>query len=68
VQSKKTATRFGDIATRLGYARPEDIEDALKAQRERVARGETHKLIGLVLLEKGAIDTEQLIDILKHYA
>lgn len=63
----RTLVRFGEIARRLGYARPDDIEKALRTQRERAERGESHKLLGLILLEQGSIDTEQLIDILKHY-
>lgn len=63
----RTIARFGDIAKRLGYVRQSDVDAALRVQRERAERGESHKLLGLILLELGAIDTEQLIDILKRY-
>lgn len=63
----RTATRFGEIAKRLGYARADEVEEALRVQRERAARGEEHKLIGLILLERGVIDNEQLIEILRRY-
>lgn len=59
--------RFGEIARRLGYVRAEEVEKALEIQRRRVERGESHKMLGLILLEQGNIDTEQLIEVLKRY-
>jgi hypothetical protein len=67
VMTTKTVVRFGEIARRLGYVRAKDIEEALEIQRRRAERGESHKLLGLILLEQGSIDTEQLIEILKQY-
>jgi hypothetical protein len=63
----KTVARFGEIARKLGYVRSDDIERALEVQRHRAERGESHKLLGLILLEQGSIDTEQMIEILKRY-
>jgi hypothetical protein len=60
--------RFGDIARHLGFVSEAAISDALESQRARAERGENHKLLGLILLELGHIDNEQLIEILKHFS
>ena len=61
-----TRRRFGEIALSLGFIDENQLEEALKIQRERHARGMSHRLIGLILLEMGAIGNAQLIDILKN--
>ena len=58
--------RFGEAAIEAGYLRAETLERALEIQRERDGIGESHKLLGLVLLEMGAISSEQLIATLKQ--
>ncbi|MDQ7778380.1 MAG: hypothetical protein RDV41_01565 [Planctomycetota bacterium] len=57
---------FGEIAVRLGFAQKADVDKALAAQAEADRKGERRKLIGLILLESGALDTTQLILILKE--
>ena len=41
------------------------LRQALAVQKERDQLGESHKLLGIILLEMGAISSEQLIEILK---
>jgi len=67
VKAQKTVLRFGDIAKKLGFVTDADLERALRVQRERLERGEEHRLLGLTLLELGLIDTGQLIEILRVY-
>lgn len=56
---------FGQVAIRKGYVSEPQVQNALAHQRELRERGEKHKLIGLILLEMGALGTTELIDILK---
>lgn len=57
---------FGEVAVRLGFAKPKDVQVALKVQEaERAAKGK-HRLIGLIMLEKGLLDNSQLIEVLKE--
>ncbi len=58
--------RFGEAAVAAGYSRPEAIERALELQREGDGIGESHKLLGLILLEMGELSSEQLIDVLQR--
>lgn len=65
--TRAAVLRFGEIATKLGYIDEEALSDALRRQKARMERGESHKLLGLILLELGHIDSEQLIEILKKF-
>jgi hypothetical protein len=65
--AKHEVLRFGETAMRLGYITEDMLSDALRRQMARVERGESHKLLGLILLELGHIDNQQLIDILREY-
>ena len=57
---------FGQVAIRKGYLSEQQIHDALAHQLNLKEKGEKHKLIGMVLLEMGALGTTELIDILKE--
>jgi hypothetical protein len=57
---------FGETAVRLGFATKADVERALTQQRAMDEKSEKRKLIGLILLENGILDTTQLIVILKE--
>ncbi|RME74546.1 MAG: hypothetical protein D6776_05065 [Planctomycetota bacterium] len=59
--------KFGQIAIMLGFVDEEQLDEALRVQRETSARGGRHKLLGLVMLELGMIDNAALIEILKRY-
>ncbi len=56
---------FGQVAVRKGYVSEQQVYDALARQRGLGERGEKHKLIGMILLEMGALGTTELIDILR---
>ena len=53
---------FGQIAVRKGFITEEQLQDALDRQQH----GDTHKLLGLVMVEMGALSNAQLIEILKY--
>lgn len=54
---------FGEAAVRLGYCTVEDIEEALEEQEQLESEG-VSRLIGMILLEKGKLTNDELIDIL----
>ncbi len=58
--------RFGEAVVAAGYSRPEAVHRALELQRERDGIGESHKLLGLILLEMGELSSRQLIDVLRR--
>ena len=58
---------FGEIVVGLDFCSREDVEKGLEIQRDLKREGEKHKLIGMVLLETGAISSAQLIHILRYY-
>lgn len=57
---------FGEAIVAAGHVERDIVERALEIQRERDAIGESHKLLGLIMLEMGAISNEQLIGTLKQ--
>ncbi len=59
--------RFGERAVRMGFIIEADVEAALDRQQELAREGKPHMLIGLVLLQMGALANDQLIAILKSY-
>ena len=58
---------FGQIAIRMGFCYQDDVDNALDIQRSLAPEGKAHRLIGLILLETGALSTTQLIEILQYY-
>ena len=56
---------FGAIAQKKQYVRAADVDKALAIQKEMNLRG-NHKLIGLIMLEQGMINSAQLLEILKY--
>jgi hypothetical protein len=61
----KRRVRFGEAAVDAGYIQKGALEKALLVQRDRDQQGGSHKLLGIILLEMGAISSDQLIEILK---
>jgi hypothetical protein len=61
----KRRYRFGEAALQAGFIESVALEKALAVQKERDQHGESHKLLGIILLEMGAISSEHLIEILK---
>ena len=57
---------FGQTAARKGYVTQQQVTDALARQKEIVQSGAPHKLIGMVMLETGALGTTELIDVLRE--
>jgi hypothetical protein len=57
---------FGRVAIRKGFVTEEQVTDGLARQKALVAEGLPHKLIGMILLEMGALGTTELIDILRE--
>jgi len=55
---------FGQIAVRKGYCSRGHIRKALCRQRSLRRQGH-NMLIGMILLDQGAVDSTQLIDILR---
>jgi len=58
---------FGQVAVKMGFCSQEDVDRALEDQRRLNSADKEHKLIGMILLENGALSTGQLIQILKYY-
>lgn len=58
--------RFGEIVVNAGHVKPEVVEKALALQKRRDEVGESHKLLGIILLEMGELSNDQLIDTLKR--
>jgi hypothetical protein len=57
---------FGEVAVRLGFVKPRDVEEALKTQAEEEKTKRKRRLIGLIMLTEGILDTTQLIAVLKE--
>ena len=57
---------FGQIAVRKGYVNQAQVTDTLGRQKQLADSGSSHKLIGMILLEMGALGTTELIDILRE--
>jgi hypothetical protein len=64
----ETAQRkpFGERAVALGFVSREQVRVALQKQDELTQKG-NRRLIGLIMLEMGLLDTTQLLTILKTY-
>jgi hypothetical protein len=63
----KTARKlFGEMCVHKGYCSRRDVDTALEIQRQRVAAGESHKMLGLIMLQEAMIDNAQFIDLLKE--
>lgn len=58
-----TKKAFGATAIERGYVTEEQVEQALATQREQ-EEGE-RKLLGIIMLEAGALDNTQLIEMLQ---
>ena len=60
--------RIGEEVVSRGYCSAQDVERALKIQREEDQRGDRHRLLGIILLQEGRISTEQLLELLRGLA
>jgi hypothetical protein len=57
---------FGQVAVRKGYVTQQQVSDALARQKELAQTGAAHKLIGMIMLEMGALGTTELIEVLRE--
>ncbi len=57
--------RFGEACVRKGFIEEGALTRALDLQHDRDTKGESHKLLGIILLEMGSISNDQLIETLK---
>lgn len=63
---KRKRKRFGEILVERGLATKEDIEDALKVQREIRETKQIQKQIGAILHEKGVIELDDIDNVLEE--
>jgi len=61
-----TREPFGQVAVRKGYITQQQVTDALTRQKDLVQAGAAHKLIGMIMLEMGALGTTELIEVLRE--
>ena len=57
--------KFGEIAVDKGFCDENQVERALRIQKEEIETGQQRRLIGLILLSEGFISNSQLIEMLK---
>lgn len=57
---------FGQVAIRKGYVNEQQVREALARQKDLIQNGAPHKLIGMIMLEMGALDTTELIEVLRE--
>ncbi len=57
---------FGQVAIRLGFVKPAQVDAALEVQQSLRKAGKP-RLIGMIMLEMGMISSEQLIEMLKTF-
>ena len=58
---------FGQVAIKLGFVTPNQVESALDIQRSLEHSGRGRKLLGMILMETGLLSSAQLIEILQYY-
>ena len=64
--SRSPREPFGQVAVRKGFVTQDQVEAALGRQRSISDAGTAHKLIGMIMLEMGALGTTELIDVLRE--
>lgn len=58
--------RFGDAAIGLGYATPQQVNEALAHQQKRLEHDGDQVMIGFLMVEAGALTAQQLLEILNE--
>ena len=59
--------QFGAVAIRKGFITHEQLQAALDEQQKVSQEEGKWKLLGIVMLEMGVLDNNQLIEILRYY-
>jgi hypothetical protein len=62
---RKRTKKFGEVLIEKGYASREEVEAALREQRQISELKGIEKTIGDILYEKGIIDVEQIEEVLE---
>jgi hypothetical protein len=57
--------RFGVVPVEKGFITPDQLFEALKVQVREDLEKETHRLVGEILLEQGAMTPEQKDEVLE---
>ena len=57
---------FGQVAMKKGYVTQQQLIEALAHQQELLRNASPHKLIGMIMLDMGALGTTELIEILRE--
>ena len=58
---------FGRVCVKLGFCTSQDVEKALDIQRTIERDEKKRVLLGIIMLEHGMIDNNQLIQVLQYY-
>ena len=58
---------FGKVCVKLGFCSMTDVEKALEIQSETEKHQKKRILLGIIMLEKGLITNDQLIQVLRYY-
>jgi uncharacterized protein len=65
IETRKMDRKFGMIAVKNGFSAPEDIQNALKLQKESYEETKVVRMIGDILVESGVMTKDQCDAILK---
>jgi hypothetical protein len=57
--------RFGFMAVKKGFATPEQVSKALEVQFNENVAAKKHRLIGEILLDRGAMNASQVNKVLE---
>ncbi len=57
---------FGAYAIRKGYATRREVQEGLATMDEMERKGHPRPLLGVVLLQRGVLTTDQMIEILRE--
>ncbi len=63
---KKKRPKFGEILIERGLATLQDVNEALKAQKEIWEAKQIQKNLGTILSEKGIIDVQDIENVLQE--
>jgi len=63
---RRSKDPFGQMAVNMGFCTPRDVKEALASQSQILADDHSHKMVGMILLERGVISTTQLIQVLQY--
>ena len=65
MNSKRIENRFGMVAIGKCFITVDQLIECLKIQLKEDFEGERHRLIGMILTDKGYMDTSQVKEVLR---